>query len=212
MIDVAALFAAAQDGVKLTNGLGDIIVRQHAIHDVTFPTGSVAACDPLVLSDSVPFQQRIPPGRYPVVLSVAQFLANGDRRVAAATLRVSADSPVAWKLATRAGQNAAALKDDEIYGYGVDSGCGSLMAQEASEWLDQKYRADPTYFHQVIEQLSQTYETTWGWARLELSEPDRLNAAVFSSGFGDGYYASYWGYNGLGQVVCLITDFGILID
>ena len=33
---------------------------------------------------------------------------------------------------------------------------------------------------------------------------------AFASGFGDGAYASYAGFSGDGQVVVVVTDFGIL--
>jgi Protein of unknown function (DUF4241) len=34
---------------------------------------------------------------------------------------------------------------------------------------------------------------------------------IFSSGFGDGYYASYFGYDGEGELVALMTDF-LVVD
>jgi hypothetical protein len=34
--------------------------------------------------------------------------------------------------------------------------------------------------------------------------------AAFASGFGDGAYPSYAGFDGDGQVVVVLTDFGIL--
>ena len=37
-----------------------------------------------------------------------------------------------------------------------------------------------------------------------------VNVAVFSSGWGDGFYASYWGEDEAGNVLALVTDFGVL--
>jgi hypothetical protein len=158
-----------------------------------------------------PFEQVIPPGDYPIILTVAHFLAASDQRVAMATIQVSNEAPVTWQMATLAGQEIRVLKDDQFYGYGVDSGCGYLMAWEAAQFLSQKYDADEEYADRVINQMRQTYVHTWEWAKLELNTAGGLNAAVFSSGLGDGTYASYFGYNPLGQVVCLITDFGLLV-
>ncbi|WP_277949839.1 DUF4241 domain-containing protein [Priestia endophytica] len=48
------------------------------------------------------------------------------------------------------------------------------------------------------------------WGNLILDEEHNLNALVFSSGYGDGFYASYWGIDEKGHVVSLVTDFNIL--
>jgi hypothetical protein len=34
--------------------------------------------------------------------------------------------------------------------------------------------------------------------------------AMFQSGWGDGFYASYWGLDARGEPVCLVTDFSVL--
>ena len=35
---------------------------------------------------------------------------------------------------------------------------------------------------------------------------------AFSSGFGDGRYASYWGFDEENNLTCLVTDFGVLLE
>lgn len=37
-----------------------------------------------------------------------------------------------------------------------------------------------------------------------------LNVMIFSSGYGDGFYASYWGFDDTGSPVALVTDFRVL--
>jgi len=39
---------------------------------------------------------------------------------------------------------------------------------------------------------------------------DEGNCVAFSSGWGDGVYASYFGYSTAHDVVCLVTDFDVL--
>ena len=36
------------------------------------------------------------------------------------------------------------------------------------------------------------------------------SVAVFSSGFGDGYYSSYFGFSTNGRLVALLTDFNVV--
>ena len=38
----------------------------------------------------------------------------------------------------------------------------------------------------------------------------QANVAMFSSGWGDGFYASWFGLDEAGRVVALVTDFGVV--
>lgn len=44
---------------------------------------------------------------------------------------------------------------------------------------------------------------------MELNLRSGANAILFPSGWGDGVYASYWGYD---MAVCLVTDFELIGD
>jgi hypothetical protein len=48
------------------------------------------------------------------------------------------------------------------------------------------------------------------WADIDRDSKSDLHLIAFSSGCGDGYYASYWGYGDSGEIACLLTDFGLL--
>ena len=63
---------------------------------------------------------------------------------------------------------------------------------------------------EFFEALSRTYVPTWSWTNLILDEASGANVIAFSSGYGDGSYPSYWGYDLAGQRVALVTDFGVL--
>jgi hypothetical protein len=47
------------------------------------------------------------------------------------------------------------------------------------------------------------------WANIRLGDAVAPNIIVFSSGWGDGGYASFWGYDASGTVAVLITDFAL---
>ena len=55
-----------------------------------------------------------------------------------------------------------------------------------------------------------TYVHTRDWADFLLDDKTGLNVVFCSSGWGDGSYASYWGFDRDGEVVCLVTDFQVL--
>ena len=48
------------------------------------------------------------------------------------------------------------------------------------------------------------------WFAISLDEETGANILLFTSGWGDGRYPSYWGYAADGGIVCLLTDFGAL--
>jgi hypothetical protein len=205
--DPAHLGTALVNGAKLRTPDGDVLIEVREIARLNLSTGSIVACDPFLVSAyDTPFERRVSGGRYPIELSVARF-PNGDQRVALASIRIDMAHPVRWEMATRPGQNAAALKDDEILGYGVDAGTGCFMDMRAATAL---VAAEPAYFEQIIAAMRGSFVPTWGWADVALDSATGLNLVVFSSGFGDGFYASFWGYDEGGTVCRLTTDFRVL--
>jgi hypothetical protein len=109
-------------------------------------------------------------------------------------------------------QDASTLGDGEIFGYGVDAGTGCFMAPEAGALLAQRMDREDAYFERMSEEMQKTYRHTWSWANI-LPEPmGQLGILAFSSGYGDGVYASYLGLDASGNPVCLVTDFGVVSD
>jgi hypothetical protein len=173
------------------------------------PTGEIVAADPLVTPDRPPFVRKVAPGRYPVVLYRAQG------RVALAMLRLGPGVPVRWELATISGQDAATLKDDEIFGYPVDAGTGCFMDKTAYPLMLEREKreiaAGAANFN-YYDVLARDYPGERdGEFVLHVPLPESpLNVAVFSSGWGDGFYASFWGLDASGEPLVLMTDFGVL--
>jgi hypothetical protein len=198
------------DGAKLRTPDGEVLIEVREIAQLNLSTGAIVACDPFLVSAyNTPFEKRVSGGRYPIELSVARF-PNGDQRIALASIRIDVARPVRWEIATRPGQDAAALKDDEIFGYGVDAGTGCFTDMEAATALVAKMKAEPAYYKQIIAVMQRSLVRTWGWADMALDSVTGLNLVAFSSGFGDGFYASFWGYDEGGTVCRLTTDFRVL--
>jgi hypothetical protein len=69
-------------------------IDQMEIGMVSFPTGTVVACDPLVeLGEASPYLQTVPAGIYPVSICVALSEKYGDR-YACVKVAVSGEKPV----------------------------------------------------------------------------------------------------------------------
>ncbi len=175
------------------------------------PSGQVCATDPFIaLADAKPFTQAVPAGTFPVRLAVADF-PSGGTRVAFARVDFSEARVVRWAMAVVAGQDIATLKADEIFGYGVDAGTGSFFDPVAGRAAAELLKAD--------EDAWETWQTDGETNGPKVIGPYSFlldlplgdaNAIMFHSGWGDGFYASWFGYDASGNVAALVTDFATI--
>jgi hypothetical protein len=209
------IYQAFQPQQKLTTPLGHITFGQYQVGELVLNSGKLVACDPLVFPDSEPFTASLPPGRYPVILSVAHIHKKKeqkhDERVAYAMLRLSQKTIVRWEMATRPGQTLSTLEEGEIFGYGVDSGTGCFMDEEAAQIIDESIYSTGAYEESLINrlegELEKNYRPTWDWAVLCVNQKNQANVIAFHSGWGDGIYASYLGYDSENKIASVVTDF-----
>jgi len=194
---------------------GRIRVRQVEIGDLVLPSGRVVACDPPNLwwdEDRVPFSRTAPPGKYPVILCLMATGEEGavDQRVACAMVRFTAAKPAAWDLAVWPGQDASTLPVGKFFGYGVDAGMGCFIDKDALQALSKEDVEE--FFHQRLLGEMEKGGEYRDWANIVIDQQTGGNLVAFSSGYGDGAYASYWGVGAAGGLCCLVTDFAILVE
>lgn len=173
--------------------------------ELVLPTGKVVATDPLVFPERTPFERTVAPGRYPVEVYIAQH------RIAIAVLRLAPGKVERWEIATAPGQDVKTLKEGEIFGYGVDAGLGSFMDAAAPAAIKKRGETSNRYDNYYDDVLSNELPGR-GDDRV-MHRPlrdDPVNVAIFSSGWGDGFYASYWGFGANGRTLVLATEFGVL--
>ena len=198
---VADLVSMSETELKARN------ITTITLGDVILPTGRIVAADPLVQPDRPPFVVTVPPGRYPVTL-----LEHGDG-IAAAILRFPGGPVYRWQLAVTAGQDIKTLKADEIFGIPVDAGLASymdattyaLIQQREAQARAEKGAKYSEYYSDVL-----AGELTANGDRYVMHQPiaDKPgNVAIFQAGWGDGFYAVYWGLDSKGTPVALMTDF-----
>ncbi|MFP3812700.1 DUF4241 domain-containing protein [Bacillus sp. SIMBA_005] len=158
--------------------------------------GHIVACDPFDSDGDQSFTRKVTLGKYPIIL-VVKRLESGDERVAYAMIKFPNEQAIKWELATRAGQDLKNLKEDEFFGYGVNTGMGCFMDAEAALYLqayeDKRYKEDNVFYlyEEFAEALEQNYKHTWDW--LVTRFHDKVDIAVFTTGFGDGMYPSFGG-------------------
>jgi hypothetical protein len=126
-------------------------------------------------------------------------------------LKFGDEKPARWGAALLANQGKTSSRADEVNYYGVDSATGCFMDVEAARVLSENADGD-IYSEQIAEGMDKTYVDTWSWANICLNPATGANIICFSTGLGDGAYASYFGYGEKGGVLCLVTDFGLFED
>lgn len=207
------LLGAFEHGSEITIGGRKAGVHTIKIAALYLPDGRVVVADPFVEPGRGALAWTLNPGSYDVILSVATFDVPEDSVVMAVKLVVSDREPVQWVLATTPEQDPSKLAQDEIYGYPVDSGTGSMMSPQSAALLEERvidrFGNIDIDFLQEIHQATMQNAASGYWIDLRLDDEARLNAVLGLAGYGDGFYASYWGLDGEGEIVCLVTDFGI---
>src|SRR5262249_17833918 len=112
-----------------------------------------------------------------------------------------------WKMAAVEGQDPSSLGPDGYFGYGVDSGTGCFMDPLAGKLLAERMGVEDEFHSTIIDGLEQTYKHTRSWLEFRPSAKRDENVICFSSGDGDGSYASFFGFDEQGQLAALVTDF-----
>lgn len=187
-----------------------------------FPTGRVIVADPLAYLPSGKYSPeleiRIPKGNYPVDVSIYQ----GDDigvRMCTTRLRVKNTKPVRYVCATPTRETAVAANEKEVMsGFPVDAGmmtiCDAKVADEYREFLDKWYEENPGKNHYddyFAEFFARSYEM---WPSMQREGGDFMvwinpdhhrNMIMVASGFGDGFYQSFIGYDENGDICQIIV-------
>ncbi|MEG4506101.1 DUF4241 domain-containing protein [Microcoleus sp. F6_B4] len=196
---------------KIVYQLDEMILTPHCIGELILTSGKLVACDPLVFPGTEPFYASFQPGRYPVTLSIACNPKDNSKIVAYAMLHLSEQTPVNWKLATKIGEDLSALSENEVFGYGVDSGTGCFMDADVGQIIVDKTWESETYEESLTckldDLLEEKHSLGFMWANMCVDEATGANVIAFHSGIGDGFYASYFGYDAKGCIANIVTEF-----
>lgn len=191
-------------------------IRVIRIGEMEIASGRVILVDPFLMSmRDKPLALSVRPGRYPVELAVADAGESGQR-VALARLLLSPAPAVRWGMAVTDEQDVTTLKGDEVFGYGVDAGTGAFVDAAVPAWIDAEYPASDYERYETLqdgwqtrgEAAAESFGIPYGFALVERLGPG--DAAMFSSGWGDGHYASWVGYGADDAPVAIVTDFAVI--
>lgn len=202
-------------------GTQHVTISTHQIGELVLTSGRIVACDPLIVPDTrYHLKKTVEPGRYPVIISIADFQPIGDSRVACAMMRISDAPAVRWEVAFINEPDTNQTNDRTWYG--VDAATGCFVDCDAAEVIEDLVSSKVVYpekdefemfCDRVIAEMEKNsfgnYPLTAGWANMKVSDDTEANIIAFSSGWGDGGYSSFWGYDASGDLASLVTDFAL---
>lgn len=199
------LETAFSEGFSYTSAGHDYSFYKTEICSLQIKEGWIIACDPFLYNNDKPFTTQFPTGSFPVELAVARI--GDDERVGFARIRFSDKEPQRWTIAVVEDQDPSSLQEDEIFGYPVDAGTGAFMDISGGQELQSFLKADPDNFLTLLDAMEVNYKHTWDWLLWEQAGSD---VAMFKSGWGDGVYATYVGYDENDSICRLVTDFCVI--
>lgn len=128
--------------------------------------------------------------------------------MAFAKIEFAEASPELWKMALVAGLDESSLPTGSIFGFPVDTGVAAFLDMHTVNELLPSEASLEEVSHELLGQFDAHQVDTWTWAILGTT--DSAHLISFSSGVGDGRYASYFGYSTMMKdPVCLISDFAL---
>lgn len=179
---------------------------------INLTTGQLVACDPLLTNDMTPFDIAFPKGEFQVLVHKER-----ESNCIAYVEIVFSNLPVSkWELATTADQQISDLKRDEIFGYPVESGMGCFMdisTQVSLDLLEQHlFKRKGADFMGIYEEFfhAHFFDENGAIDQFAFLKPDdRLSGNIFAfeTGYGEGFYGSYIGFDPNGKPAKIVTEF-----
>jgi hypothetical protein len=203
---------------RLSTDTFEITFTTVEVGELVLTSGKLVACDPLTLADSAPFTINLEAGSYPVLLSIAHIKKNDNQQeshaVAYAMIRLSDETqePLTWQMATHLGETPSSLREEEFFGYSVDSGSGSFMDSDVASMIDDSIYAEDEeeiLIYQLQNLLEDHQMYTCSWANMCVDRRLGANVIAFSSGWGDGVYPTYIGIDRERKIISVVTDFHV---
>lgn len=188
------------------------LLESFEVGKIYLSSGKLVACDPLITNDMKPFSITFPKGDFSVLLHKERE----SNCVAYAEIIFSQSEITDWKLATTEGQNIKDLEEGEVFGYPVESGMGCFMdvdTQNNLNELEQRlYHSKGVDFMGIYEEFFHEYffdekGAIDQFAFLKPSENHPGTIFAFETGYGEGFYASYIGFDKNNNPVKIVTEF-----
>ncbi|OIQ20210.1 MAG: hypothetical protein BM557_05955 [Flavobacterium sp. MedPE-SWcel] len=192
------------------------------IGTLNLPTGKIIVADPFFTLEQKPFIRTVAPNKYPVYAYMAK-IDEMHHRIAYVKIKFQENDASKWILALTDDLTTEEMNDldeGEFYGFPVESGLACFLDEETNNELVTKINTllekDPeaNYYDAVLAKEFKEYSGKNEYSRVlgdwndhHPNKDSENNAIMCASGWGDGYYPSYWGLNENDDTIELVLDF-----
>lgn len=191
---------------------------------VSVPTGYMMVRDPLCGMDSKndePYFQRVPMGVFDVTACVVKPDDENDYPAyAAVRVKFTANKPIRFEEALTGNEYLKELGKDEFFGFGVDTGLACICDDStrkafcsfAQKWYEENETGDlyEDYFAPLFAESyakCPKYQREGGdWINFTIPGT-QYHIPIMQSGFGDGEYPVYFGYDEEEEICQLVVQF-----
>jgi len=189
---------------------------------VSIPTGEILVRDPLVYiqKDAEPYLIKVPTGEFPVTAAVVVPDDSDCARYAAVKVQFTAYDAVRFEEALIGTEDLVDFNEGEFFGFNVDAGLGCVLDKETlihfCAFQDKFHNENPgknLYDDHFAVLFAANYaenpiyqREAGDWINWKIPGTD-YHIPFFQSGFGDGTYPVYYGFDIEGNVCSLIIQF-----
>lgn len=214
--DFNAYFAA--DVVNIAG----VPIDRLSLGKVSLPTGRVLVRDPLVdfAADAESFWQSVPSGEYEALACVVKPFDGDCARIAAVRVQFSPNEAVRFENALTGSEDLSDVQAGDFFGFAVDAGLACIADSQAHQAVlafeKDWYAKNPEgnlyddYFAALFTASAKAaplYQREEGdYINWQVPNTD-LHIPIFQSGYGDGYYPVYFGFDKQGKICQLIVQF-----
>ncbi|MCL2116308.1 MAG: DUF4241 domain-containing protein [Methanobrevibacter sp.] len=193
-----------------------------SIGEITITSEKITVTDPLVYMDRNTnyYLQKVPTGKFPIYICAAMMGDYGDRYVAV-KLEFSDKIASRYEEALIGNEDLDNFEEGDYFGFFVDAGLGTIVDENTinaycdfeEEWDKNNPNAASIYddyFSEIFENSYKKYpeyqREDGDWINWTIPNTE-FQVPMFQSGFGDGLYPVYFGYDENNEVVNLIIHF-----
>ena len=189
--------------------------------EVTFPSGEILVRDPLVWlrRNEKPYLETVPKGTFPLKTLVVKIEEDHYRYVAT-RVQFTDEFPVVYYEALTGTENLDSVEEDSYFGFSVDAGLATIVDVETKnaycDFEEEWYQENPEkniyddFFAEIFAQNAiehPLYQREGGdWINFKIPDTD-LTIPMIQSGFGDGNYPVYFGYDKNHQLCDVVIEY-----
>ena len=193
--------------------------------EIEFPTGDILVRDPLVWlnRDEKAYLTSVPRGKYRIETLVVK-LEEDHYRYALSRVRFTENVAKIYYEALKGDENLDDVDGDSIFGFNVDAGLATIVDIETRnaycDFKDKWYTENPNkniyddFFAEVFAKNAEenpVYQREGGdWINFKIPNSE-LSIPMIQSGFGDGRYPVYFGYDENGKLCDLVLEYIYLV-